>query len=70
MDLKDYLETEGIENKDFAVMVGVTRNTVTNWIHWHSMPHPKTIKRIEQVTNGKVTFKDLMYYWEAKNKYG
>jgi DNA-binding XRE family transcriptional regulator len=70
MDLKEYLETKGISNKDFAKSLGVHPNTITNYIHWHKKPDLTIALLIEKQTKGIVTIKDLYYYWEAKDKYG
>lgn len=70
MDLKSYLEKEDITNMEFAEMIDVHHNTISNWLNRHFRPCPEMINRIEFATDGEVTFKDLMAYWEAKKKDG
>ena len=66
MDLKKYLEVTGIEQKKFAVLIGVTPVSVCNYLHRRRMPSSKVVANIETVTNNKVTLHDLKEYWEMR----
>jgi DNA-binding transcriptional regulator YdaS (Cro superfamily) len=70
MDYKEYMRFKKMTQKDFAKLIDVHPNTVKNWINWHTKPGLEHIKKIEEKTKGKIKFKDIMYYWEAKDKYG
>jgi DNA-binding transcriptional regulator YdaS (Cro superfamily) len=67
MDLKIYLESRNIEHKEFAKMILVTPTTISNYIAGRRRPNIQIALRIEKVTNGKVTIKDLLDCWEKKH---
>jgi plasmid maintenance system antidote protein VapI len=70
MDLKTYLDSIGLNHNAFAKIINVHPNTISNYLHWRKKPDPEIIKRIEIATEGIVQFKDMMYYWELKQKNG
>ena len=59
MKLVKYLKVNGLTHKKFAEMIGVTRPLVTYIVNERKNPSINVIVRIEQVTEGKVTAKDL-----------
>jgi DNA-binding transcriptional regulator YdaS (Cro superfamily) len=70
MDLKTYLKKYKIKNKEFAKTINVHPNTISNYLCWIKRPSSEIATRIELATKGKVKLKDLMNYWEMKEKYG
>jgi DNA-binding transcriptional regulator YdaS (Cro superfamily) len=70
MDLKLYLESRNIGVKEFALMVGVSTCTISNYINFHRKPRLDIARTIEKATKGKVTIDDLLAYWKAKKDHG
>lgn len=60
MKLKSYLRIYGIPVAKMAEMLGMSRQTVYNIIHKRFSPQLETIKKIEEATGKKVTFKDFI----------
>ena len=58
MELKIYLAKYDISRTDFAEKIGVRRSAIWRYLNGH-WPRDDIAKRIEQVTEGKVTVKDL-----------
>ena len=59
MKLKKYLKENGLSEKDFAEILGVTQAHINYLVHGKKNPSAPLTKRIEEVTNGEVTFNDL-----------
>ena len=59
MDLRTYLFKNRISQVDFARMLGVARPTMNCYLSGKFMPSESTVKKIEKLTDGKVTVKDL-----------
>jgi DNA-binding transcriptional regulator YdaS (Cro superfamily) len=70
MHLINYLKSNHISQCDFAQLVGISEGAVANYIRWRRKPTLSIALRIQEVTGGKVTVKDLNDYWELKQKYG
>ena len=67
MKLKDYLESNEISFRDFALENGFCYQSVYNWVLFEVTPHRFYQKVIEEATQGHVTNKD----WpKAKPRYG
>lgn len=58
MNIADYLKETGTSQQAFADLVGVTQSRVSQWIGGDPVP-PDRWLRIEEVTCGKVTMRDL-----------
>lgn len=59
MELRTYLKNEGISQKKFAAMINRNSSEVCYWVK-RKLPIPvKVAVRIEQVTNGNVSRRDL-----------
>jgi len=59
MKLKTYLEKYDIKPIEFAVECGISIAAVYFYMNGKKRPHQKTAERIEYVTRGQVTVKDL-----------
>ena len=59
MKLKDYLKKKKISCKEFARMLGVTPQTISNYNSGKSYPSRNTVKKIEKLTGGKVKQRDF-----------
>lgn len=59
MQILTYIRQTDDTHEGFAAKVGLTRMGLYNIIKRRSRPSMKTIMRIEEVTNGKVSYKDL-----------
>lgn len=70
MNLKEYLKSRKFTYEEFSKMVGISRQSITNYINFRRRPSLWVALRIQEATNGKVTVEDLNHYWEAKKKYG
>lgn len=55
MNLKEYLENEGLTPKTFAPKIGVTDKAVRYWLRGQGVPNKTTMGRIVKETNGKVS---------------
>ncbi len=64
MKLKEYLIVAGYRTPWFAQKMGVSYNSLCNWLSGKARPHHASIELIKMHTNGKVTEKD----WEADPK--
>jgi plasmid maintenance system antidote protein VapI len=59
MKLADYLKTHHLTHDEFSKKVGVARTQITRIINKKRNASPHLIKKIKEVTSGKVTFEDL-----------
>lgn len=69
MQLEVYLESRNFEQKEFAEMVGISVASISNYLSGRRKPSLEIGRKIEQVTNGKVTIDDLIENWREKNGY-
>jgi transcriptional regulator with XRE-family HTH domain len=60
MDLRTYLDSNGLDEAAFASRLEVTREAVLLWLAGARMPRPAMLKRIVEKTNGRVTANDFM----------
>ena len=67
MKLAEYLKKHGLTHEQFAVQVGVSRPVITIMINGRKNPSARLIKKIQDETNGEVTFEDL-YNPEAPSR--
>lgn len=59
MKLRTYLSEAGISLTRFAAKIGVSVSTVHGWTTGRRVPALETALRIEALTDGRVTTKDL-----------
>ena len=59
MRLADYLKQEKSNSRIFAEEVGASQSAVIKWIYGKRFPRHHHLKRILQVTDGKVTANDF-----------
>jgi len=59
MELKEYLESNGIKQKYFAEKVGISPQSLSDLVNKKTAPRQKTAQKIVKLTNGEVTFEDL-----------
>lgn len=59
MKLSDYLESSKLTQQQFADSLGVTQGMVQHWLAGRTPVSPSKAVRIEQITNGSVTRRDL-----------
>ena len=60
MKLSEYLKETGLTQENFADLVGVTRPFITNILNGKKSPSIQLAGRIEEVTKGKVSLRDLL----------
>lgn len=54
MKLREYLNNKGIKIKFFASQMGVDTSYVSNWMAGKKIPRKESMKKIEELTGGKV----------------
>ena len=59
MKLQEYLKQKDVTQTSFASSVGVAQSHINNIIRGKKSPSPKLTKKIEEMTDGKVSFEDL-----------
>lgn len=70
MDLKKYVESTGLQKKAFAHMLGISVFALSNYMHRRRTPTLQIADRIIEVTNGKVTIKDLLVMSKKRKENG
>lgn len=60
MRLDTYLDSKSIPDSDFAVLIGVSRQTVHRYKSGERFPEPPILSKISEVTNGEVTANDFV----------
>lgn len=60
MRLENYLEKMKLTQEQFAQTIGVKQNAVSQWISGDRSPRPNSMRRIYEVTKGKVTANDFI----------
>ncbi len=58
MKLKEYMDRENLTDQTMADLLKKERSVVTRYRNGDVTPPIETIARIEEVTNGKVKFRD------------
>ncbi len=59
MKLKKYLEKEGLNQSNFAKLVGVSRFHINRLVNLKILPSCKLLKKIDEITKGNVSLKDF-----------
>lgn len=67
MPLDKYLRLKRISIKDFAKIIGVNRNSITNYINGKRMPTLIIAMKMIEQTNGSITYEDLKETYEKAN---
>ena len=67
MDLKSYLESRRISSKEFAEMIGVCANSISNYVLYKRLPTLEIGRSIEKATKGKVTIDEMIENFKAFN---
>jgi len=60
MQLKKYLEKEGLSAAEFAKQLGLTRQSIYHYINQERFPAHSVLKKIMVKTGGKVTANDFL----------
>jgi len=58
MNLREYLDDNVLQIREFTKQVGVTEHTVYNWLNGLIMPVRINQLKIQKLTDGKVTTED------------
>jgi transcriptional regulator with XRE-family HTH domain len=66
MQLRQYLDENGIIHRFFAKKIGASPYMISEWMSGKTTPALETIDLIEKETKGKVTFRDWII--AKKNK--
>jgi transcriptional regulator with XRE-family HTH domain len=66
MKLKEYLKSRDMTNKEFAELIDVSSNTISNYICCKRKPTLEIAMRIREATKGKVSYDDLLKHWQAR----
>jgi transcriptional regulator with XRE-family HTH domain len=67
LNIQTYLKISKIPQKDFAKMIGVTSQAVSNYIAGRRTPSLRLIQKMYEVTKRAITAKDILKNWEEKN---
>jgi hypothetical protein len=59
MRLGDYLDRTNLANRDFGELIGVTGEAVRLYVMGARIPRPAVMRRIEEVTGGRVRPNDF-----------
>ncbi|MFC5423241.1 helix-turn-helix domain-containing protein [Bosea eneae] len=65
MKLAEYLRTRDMKPAEFARIVGTHRQNVSRWMNGIAVPRPDDLRKILEVTDGKVTPNDFITLAEA-----
>jgi hypothetical protein len=70
--LKQYLETEGVSQADFARLIDDSLQNVNRYVKHGRIPSPEKVIKINDVTNGRVSFEGWFRrkHEESLNKAG
>ena len=60
MKLEEYLKKYSVTQRELAEKVGVSRVQITNIVNKKNYASARLMKKIIQVTDGKVTYEDLI----------
>ena len=61
MDLKEYLDSNGIRYKFFAEKLGISHSYMSRLMHKKIVPSPALALKIEELTQGKVSKEGLIF---------
>lgn len=59
MQLRQYLSENNLTAKSFSDLLGVSEFTVGKWVRGERIPRPEVMRKIAEVTNGKVRADDF-----------
>lgn len=69
MKLREYLDSEGIQYKKFAVKIGISEPTIHKLLKEDADPSLSTMLLIQKLTRGNVKISDwVKQYKEGKEK--
>lgn len=60
MEIKQYLDSRNISQKEFAELMGISEAAVSHYYNRRRTPHLEIAMRIVGFTKGKVDYKDLL----------
>lgn len=66
--LELYLKSRNITQIEFAERIGVTENTIGNYIKGRRLPTLPIVLKIQEETKGKVTAKEFNDFYQQKKK--
>ena len=66
VQLKNYLDAQGINQSEFARRMNVTKACVSLWISRKNMPRPEPMYKIKIITEGAVTPDDWLKAFEVQ----
>ena len=61
MDIKNFLYVSSLSQSEFAILVGISRAALSNYIAKRRVPTLEIAHRIFKASKGMVTLKDLNY---------
>ena len=64
MDLRAYIALHTIDRREFAMRVGVSKESVDNYVKRKNRPREYIAAVIEYITTGDVTQRELTHPWE------
>lgn len=64
LTIQQYLDKNNETQKDFAKRIGVSKNTISNYICSNRKPTLGIAMRIQEATKGEVSIQGLLKYWE------
>lgn len=70
MELKKWQELSGMTDSEIAKTLEVSRVQVFRYKFGHSMPRPRVMARIVEMTEGAVLYEDLFEVYRRQNKIG
>jgi len=68
MTLKEYLKEEDVRPSEFARRIGLHRSTISLWMSGVRMPTPHNAVKIQDLTEGKVTYLDFLEGFRNKGE--
>ena len=68
MDLNEYLEKKRMTQVAFASLIGVSKFHLNKIVHRVKTPSFKLLKKIDEVTEGLVSFKDFSIKEESQDE--
>jgi predicted transcriptional regulator len=66
MSILDYLKFKKINKKQFAQLVGITPTSLCNYFSGKRRPTSRIAAKMMEVSNGKITMKDILEMGENK----
>lgn len=63
MDLKKYLDNKRLTYAEFANQLGIHTHSLHNVVYGKKKPSLDLAVKIEELTDGEITAKDLLYFF-------